>query len=199
MSPPTSSSCRSTAATRSAWRRGAWNPRFLAEAFAPPGPPGPPGPLGGGARLYVGRGTSGARGIVNEPELIERLERHGFESVRCETLTVAEQAARFAAAEVVVGPHGAGFTNLAFCRPGTRVVELFDAHMEPCFRATCALASLWHAVHHCGPATSSAGDDAEYHRSHDTRRDAPISVDLDQIEALLRALGMARSAPGKGA
>ena len=34
-------------------------------------------------------------------------------------------ANHFAAARVIVAPHGAALTNLVFCRPGVRVLELF--------------------------------------------------------------------------
>ena len=40
-------------------------------------------------------------------------------------LTVREQIDTFAAAQVVVAPHGAALTNLAFASPGVRVLELF--------------------------------------------------------------------------
>jgi capsular polysaccharide biosynthesis protein len=39
-------------------------------------------------------------------------------------MPLAEQIAVFSRAECVVGPHGAGLTNLTFCRPGTKVVEI---------------------------------------------------------------------------
>ena len=40
-------------------------------------------------------------------------------------LSVQEQIDHFAAARVVVAPHGAALTNLTFCRPGVRLLELF--------------------------------------------------------------------------
>ena len=36
-----------------------------------------------------------------------------------------EQVDAFAAAQVVVAPHGAALGNLVFCPPGVRVLELF--------------------------------------------------------------------------
>ena len=41
------------------------------------------------------------------------------------TMSVQEQIDHFAAAEVVVAPHGAGLVNLTFAPPGVRVLELF--------------------------------------------------------------------------
>ena len=40
-------------------------------------------------------------------------------------MSVAEQVELFVYADVVVAPHGAGLTNLLFCREGTRIVEIF--------------------------------------------------------------------------
>lgn len=40
-------------------------------------------------------------------------------------MSVAEQAVLLASAEFVIAPHGAGLTNLVFCSPGTKVLEIF--------------------------------------------------------------------------
>ena len=77
-------------------------------------------------RLYVTRGeTPNTRRVVREPELRSALEQRGFAVVDPGTLSVQEQIDHFAAARVVVAPHGAALTNLTFCRPGVRVLELF--------------------------------------------------------------------------
>lgn len=77
-------------------------------------------------RLYVTRGEKpNTRRYVQEADLWPALERRGFAMVDPGTLSVQEQIDLFHAAEVVVAPHGAGLTNLTFCRPGTGVLELF--------------------------------------------------------------------------
>ncbi len=78
-----------------------------------------------GRRLYISRTGARFRRVLNEDEVIATLMREGFEVVKLEMLSVVEQAALFAGAAVVVAPHGAGLTNLVFCRPGTAVVEIF--------------------------------------------------------------------------
>lgn len=76
--------------------------------------------------LYVTRGrTPNTRRVVQEEELLERLARRGFVAIDPGALSVQEQIDHFAAARVVVAPHGAALTNLSFCRPGVRVLELF--------------------------------------------------------------------------
>ncbi len=77
-------------------------------------------------RIYVTRGTTpNTRRMVEEDAVVAMLERRGFVRVDPGSLSVQEQIDHFAAARVVVAPHGAALTNLAFCRDGVRVLEMF--------------------------------------------------------------------------
>ncbi|MEM9702040.1 MAG: glycosyltransferase family 61 protein [Planctomycetota bacterium] len=94
-------------------------------------PPEPGGKLGserlGGRRLYLSRSDAGdRRPVIDEPNLRPICEKHGFEWITMSGRTVAQQATLFASAEAIVSPHGAALTNLAFCRPRTRVAEIFN-------------------------------------------------------------------------
>lgn len=77
-----------------------------------------------GRRIYVSRITSAARPLENERELIEIAQSHGFEVVDPGTLSFPQQVALFAEASIVLGPHGAGLTNAAFCDPGSTLIEV---------------------------------------------------------------------------
>ena len=77
-------------------------------------------------RIYISRQQASYRRIVNDEEVLEYLEKFGFRSVKLETMSIADQAACLAAAKVVVAPHGGGLTNLVFCSPGTKVIEIFS-------------------------------------------------------------------------
>ena len=81
------------------------------------------GPSAGPARrIFISR--RGVRSLVNERDVVEKLRPLGFERHRLEGMPLASQIALFARAECVIGPHGAGLTNLVFCRPGTKVIEI---------------------------------------------------------------------------
>jgi capsular polysaccharide biosynthesis protein len=78
--------------------------------------------------VYVLR-TAGAnnRAVRNQPAVLRRLERRGFEIIDPSTLTAAQQIESFRSASVVVSAHGAALANLVFASPGSAVVELFPA------------------------------------------------------------------------
>ena len=81
-----------------------------------------------GRRLYLTRGDRpNTRRYVPEPALWPELQRRGFQRVDAGTFSVQEQIDMFHDAEIVVGPHGAALTNIVFCRPGVKVLELFAA------------------------------------------------------------------------
>lgn len=84
--------------------------------------------------LYISRQKTRDRRVINEELAVQLLESKKFTTVYLETCTLAEQARLFYNAEVIVSPHGSGLTNLAFCRPGTQVIELFSPnYVYPCY------------------------------------------------------------------
>lgn len=52
----------------------------------------------------------------------------------------------FANAKIVIAPHGAGLTNLIFCKPGTKVLEIFQSHEDDTY---CYLAQVLGLDYHC--------------------------------------------------
>lgn len=77
-------------------------------------------------RIYISRAKAKYRQVLNEADVIGVLEKWGFTIISLEALGVAQQAALFNHAQVIVAPHGAGLTNLVFCQPGTTVIEFFS-------------------------------------------------------------------------
>jgi capsular polysaccharide biosynthesis protein len=75
-------------------------------------------------RLYVSRRGHPMRVMVNEVALEAALVRRGFQVVRPERMSVADQIRLFADAEAIVGPTGAGLTNALFAAPGCKIVEI---------------------------------------------------------------------------
>ena len=68
-----------------------------------------------------------SRKLVNSDELILALK--GWETVALEKMTIKEQMQTFAEATHIVAAHGAGLTNLLWCNPGTKVMEIQDPKM----------------------------------------------------------------------
>ena len=88
-------------------------------------------------RLYVGRGdTKHTRRVDNEAALLAALDPLGFEAIDPGALSPAQQVPRVRRGGCIVGPHGAGLTNLAFASPGAAVVEIFaHDYVNECFWA----------------------------------------------------------------
>lgn len=96
-------------------------------------------------RLYVSR-RDARRRIVNEDEIIALLVPHGFEVVHPGDMSLTDQIRTFSEAQVVVGPHGAGLTNLIFSPEGATLVEFFgSSYVNGCFWALASLRRQRHA------------------------------------------------------
>ena len=62
------------------------------------------------------------------------LEKQGFVRLDAGALSVRDQIDHFAAADTIVGLHGAALSNLVFAPPGVRVLELFAPnYIKPMF------------------------------------------------------------------
>ena len=62
--------------------------------------------------------------LENNDEIINFLKLRGFESYKVGQLDFFQQIYLFNNAKIVIGAHGAGFTNLTFSNNGTKVIEI---------------------------------------------------------------------------
>jgi capsular polysaccharide biosynthesis protein len=112
-----------------------WLPRALQQYF--------PELPRSSTRVYMPR--TGSRRAINEAELIEIAREFGFEVYDHEKC--AGEPEFFSSVEAVVGAHGAQLTNLAWCRPGTKVLELISSdHRYPYYYTVADSAQL---EYHC--------------------------------------------------
>ena len=81
-------------------------------------------------RVYISRRDASLRKLVNEEELISALQQRGFEIVTPSELSFAGQVALFNEAGVIIGPHGAGLTNIVFAPQCCVFIELTDKLCE---------------------------------------------------------------------
>lgn len=81
-------------------------------------------------RIYITRRLANGRKLINEEEVIDYLRKLNFFILDGELMSVEEKISLFSKARVVIGICGAGLANLAFCSPGTKVVEIFLPHMN---------------------------------------------------------------------
>jgi hypothetical protein len=75
-------------------------------------------------RLYINRSDARKRNVHNEAQIWPSFERRGFSSIAAGKLSFRDQVALFAEAEAIVGPHGAGFSNLLFAPSAAKVLEI---------------------------------------------------------------------------
>jgi len=76
--------------------------------------------------IYISRQKAISRNVINEGKIINFLSNYGFKKIILEDLTFKKQVEIFNSAKVIIAPHGAGLTNLVFCKEKTKVVELFS-------------------------------------------------------------------------
>lgn len=78
-------------------------------------------------RIYISR--AGRRKVANETTLIALLKKYKFIIIDDKPMSVAEQVTIYKNASFIMGPHGASFTNIIWCEPGTHLFELFSINM----------------------------------------------------------------------
>ena len=130
-------------------------------------------PTGGPTRkLYTSRAGAHMRPVLNEDAVAERLGRRGFERVFLDGKTLQEQVDLFRDATHVVGPHGAGMTNLLWATDAAAVEVFASPHLVPDYVFLSRALGHRHTVLY--------GDGAH--------RDDPLTIDLGAVERALDAL-----------
>jgi len=126
-------------------------------------------------RIYIRR--AGRRRVSNEAELIALLNDYQFTIINDEPRTIAEQVAIYSNASFILGPHGASFTNLIWCKPGTALFELFSPkYVVDYFLYLSAWAGLRYAATYSGALDDDRDLEADVHVSIPALRAA-----LDQL------------------
>jgi hypothetical protein len=108
-----------------------WALDFLRELL----PTGPPEGSRADRKIFISRADARARKIINQQEIEAIVSRRGYDIVVPGEMTAREQMRVFGEASHVVGVHGAGLTNVLFCAPGARVLEILPA--------LCAAPTYW--------------------------------------------------------
>lgn len=113
--------------------------------------------------VYVSREGAISRRVVNEDEVMEVLSKYGFKRYLLENRTLAENVRLFNGANVVVGPHGAGLTDILFAEDCT-LVELFGARLNKAYENLSETLGVRYEPMYCQAAS------------------ADIWVDVDELE-----------------
>jgi hypothetical protein len=127
-------------------------------------------------RLYVTRPDTGRRPLTNRADVDRLIIAQGFTPVDPMQVNLAKL---MTTADVVIGEHGAALADLAFCRPGTKVIELIPSdHMDPYYFSLSMAADLDYAAVVCRSAEL---------RPPNTPGPSPHSVEVP-LDALAEAL-----------
>jgi capsular polysaccharide biosynthesis protein len=109
----------------------AWVCNFLRDSFLPHR-----ADIAPISKLYISRSKARYRRVINEEDVLECLSEHSFTPVWLEDHDFTTQIALLSNAEVIVAPHGAGLTNLIWCKAGAKVLEVFAPnYVNVCFWA----------------------------------------------------------------
>ena len=112
--------------------------------------------------------------MLNEEALAPLLEKYGFVSLTLRDYSLQEQMNFFYNAEVIMAPHGAGLTHLAFAESGVRLLEFFaPAYIFPCYWQVANVRKL---TYHYLLAEEREDPNPE---------DPDLLLDLDRVEQAL--------------
>jgi hypothetical protein len=90
-------------------------------------------------KIYVSRRKSSKRKIGNELEVEKKVSSYGYEIVYAEELSFEQQIKTFSSASHIIGAHGAGLSNIVWCNPNIKLIEIFPHNNLHFCYATLAL------------------------------------------------------------
>lgn len=107
----------------------------------------------------------GTRRLLFTSFMSDRLSELGFETFYLENMDVKTQARVFSEASVIISAHGAGLSNLVFCNPKTKVLEIFpEKYSTSNFFAVATACEL---DYYCAVGVSIQSDFGTHLRDYD--------------------------------
>lgn len=155
-----------------AYKAAPWAMEFLRENILPHAS------VNLGPRIYLSRRDAPDRMVVNEDALEAYLKSIGFRCFSASEYTPVEQASIFHHARVVVSLHGAGLTNVLFCKPEARVLEIIPStYSMPSFWILAAGNKMTYGTYICDDIVKSVKRD---HSQADN-----VRIDVDHFRRLV--------------
>lgn len=130
-------------------------------------------------RLYVSRAGAKMRKPYNEEQIVALLQQYDFTVMYLEDHSLAKQIELLRDAEILVGMHGAGLTNLLFMPKGSQLIEFMNAEsMNLCYYHLASAVGVKYSCLLSAPIVQTALNP----------NDCDIMVDLVQLETTLNVL-----------
>ncbi|MFA5312786.1 MAG: glycosyltransferase family 61 protein, partial [Methanomassiliicoccales archaeon] len=135
------------------------------------------------SKIYISRSLR--RKISNENSLRVVLQKRGFRIVKCEIMSFDEQAKLFSTASVIIGPHGAGMTNVLFAKNNAKILEMRNqTYHGNCYLLLCnKLGFNYYNLY-------GKGHRVQKFEKSDTELLADIEVDLGDLTHTLDMMGV---------
>jgi capsular polysaccharide biosynthesis protein len=135
-----------------------------------------------GERIYISREGQVLRVVENEMEMVQLLQKYGFRKVVADRFSYEEQITIFSKAKYLIGPHGAGFTNLLFVSDNSSILELVTKSVTTRITEYYGLATILgvkYFYQECEMSQTSIRKDLHH---------ANLKVDLVQLEKNLKLM-----------
>lgn len=139
----------------------------------------------GSKRIFVSRSRNAGRSMANEVAIVDACRKAGFDVIYPELMSFQEQVACFSEADVIMGPTGAAFANVIFCKRGTTIYGLTSERNKTfCNFANLATSVGCDFINVTGPNNRPRSDFAnEEEFAHSS-----FTVPFDKIESILASL-----------
>ncbi|MDC0226819.1 glycosyltransferase family 61 protein, partial [Alphaproteobacteria bacterium] len=100
-------------------------------------------------KIYLTRQNSTFRNLINEADVIEKLKKFGFEAIDLNELKIIDQIQLFSNADYIISPSGSALTNIVFCNPETKIIEIspiynfeYEKNLKTRFQDICKILNL---------------------------------------------------------
>lgn len=80
-------------------------------------------------KIFLARRPSQAR-LYNQDAVFQLFEKYGFKSVYLDEYTLEQQISLFSQADFIVGPSGAAWSNLLFCKTGCQAISWLPEQLK---------------------------------------------------------------------